>query len=77
MSRYNIDMAYRSQGQFETRLDIVLDSLSVAIFYAKHSVKTEGVELIPQSDIDELESMNAKIKAILDKSFVHFLDQDD
>lgn len=73
----NTDMSYRSQGQFETRLDVVLDSLRVAIFYAKYSVKTEGVELIPQSDIDDLESMNAKIKAILDKSFVHFLDQDD
>lgn len=73
----NNDMSYRSQGQFETRLDVCLDSLRTAIFYAKYSVKKEGVELIPQSDIDDLESMNAKIKAILDKSFVHFLDQDD
>lgn len=73
----NTDMSYRSQGQFDARLDVVLDCLRVAIFYAKYSVKTEGVELIPQADIDDLESMNAKIKAILDKSFVHFLDQDD
>lgn len=77
MSRYNIDMAYRSQGQFDSRLEVCLDNLRIAIFYAKYSVKKEGVELIPQSDIDDLESMNAKIKAILDKSFVHFLDQDD
>lgn len=72
----NTDMSYRSQGQFETRLDVVLDSLRVAIFYAKYSVKTEGVELIPQADIDDLEYMQTKIKAIQNKSFDHFLDQD-
>ncbi len=73
----NTDMSYRSQGQFETRLDVVLDSLRVAIFYAKYSVKTEGVELISQSDIDDLEYMQNKIKAIQNKTFDHFLDQAD
>lgn len=74
---HNTDMSYRSQGQFEARLDVVLDSLRVAIFYAKYSVKTEGVELIPQTAIDDLECMQATIKAIQDRSFDHFLDQDD
>lgn len=69
-------MSYRSQGQFETRLDVCLDSLRTAIFYAKYSVKTEGVELIPQSDIDDLEYMQTKLKAIQDRSFDHFLDQE-
>ncbi len=73
----NTDMSYRSQGQFDARLDVVLDGLRVAIFYAKYSVKKEGVELIPQSDIDDLEYMQTKLKAIQDRSFVHFLDQDD
>ncbi|WP_304703152.1 hypothetical protein [Turicimonas muris] len=73
----NTDMSYRSQGQFDARLDVVLDGLRVAIFYAKYSVKTEGVELIPQSDIDDLEYMQTKLKEIQDRSFDHFLDQED
>ncbi len=31
----NTDMSYRSQGQFETRLDVCLDSLRTAIFLCK------------------------------------------
>ena len=73
----NTDMSYRSQGQFDARLDVVLDGLRVAIFYAKYSVKTEGVELIPQTAIDDLERMQATIKEIQDRSFDHFLDQED
>lgn len=72
----NTNMSYRSQGQFDTQLNACLDALRTAIFCAKYCAKTEGVELASQTDIDDLEHTEIKIKEILDRSFDHFLNQE-